>query len=243
MIVLLLKEVREFFSSLTGYVAVVVFLLINSLFLWVLPGDLNIIDAGYASLDSFFTLAPWVFLFLIPAITMRMFAEEKRTGMLEFLMTKPLSDLEIILAKYLGGIFLVTISILPCLVYFWSVSVLGNPPGNIDAGAVTGAFIGLFFLAAIYVAIGILASALSENQIVSFIIAIAMCFIAYIGFDYLAQWPGLQKMDTLLLNLGINEHYKSISRGVIDSRDIVYYLVAIVLFLLLTKTRLQSCTW
>ena len=172
--VLLFKEIRGFFSSLTGYIVIIVFLVANSLFMWVFPGDLNVLDSGYASLDSLFTLAPWIFLFLVPAVTMRMFAEEKRAGTLEFLLTKPLSDLQIILAKYFGALLLVLLSLLPCLIYYWSVSSLGNPTGNLDSGGTWGAFIGLFFLAAIYVAIGVLASALSENQIIAFIIAVLL---------------------------------------------------------------------
>ncbi len=241
--VLLYKEIRGFFSSLTGYIVIIVFLVTNSLFMWIFPGDLNVLDSGYASLDSLFTMAPWIFLFLVPAITMRMFAEEKRAGTLEFLLTKPLSDLQIILAKYFGALILVLLSLLPCLVYYCSVSNLGNPPGNLDTGGTWGAFIGLFFLAAIYVAIGILASALSENQIIAFIIAVLLSFLAYTGFDYLAQLPALQSFDSFILNLGINEHYKSISRGVVDSRDIIYYLAVISLFILITKIKLQSRNW
>jgi len=241
--VLLFKEIQGFFSSLTGYIVIIVFLVANSLFMWVFPGDLNVLDSGYASLDSLFTMAPWIFLFLVPAITMRMFAEEKRAGTLEFLLTKPLSDVKVIMAKYLAGLILVLLSLLPCLVYYWSVSNLGNPPGNLDTGGTWGAFIGLFFLAAIYVAIGVLASALSENQIIAFIIAVLLSFLAYTGFDYLAQLPVFESSDAFILNLGINEHYKSISRGVVDSRDIIYYLAVISTFILVTKIKLQSRNW
>jgi len=209
--VLLLKEIRGFFSSLTGYIVIIVFLLLNSLFMWVFPGDLNVLDSGYASLDTFFTMAPWIFLFLVPAITMRSFAEEKRSGTLEFLLTKPLTDLQIIVSKFLGGLILVFLSLLPCCIYFWSVSHLGNPPGNLDTGGICGAFIGLFFLAAIYVSIGVFTSALTDNQIVSFIISVLLSFIIYVGFDYLAAIPVLQSYDTYIINLGISEHYKSIS--------------------------------
>ena len=241
--VLLFKEIRGFFSSLTGYIVIIVFLVANSLFMWVFPGDLNVLDSGYASLDSLFTLAPWIFLFLVPAVTMRMFAEEKRAGTLEFLLTKPLSDLQIILAKYFGALLLVLLSLLPCLIYYWSVSSLGNPTGNLDSGGTWGAFIGLFFLAAIYVAIGVLASALSENQIIAFIIAVLLSFLAYTGFDYLASLPVFQSIDSFIMNLGINEHYKSISRGVVDSRDIIYYVATISLFIIVTKIKLQSRNW
>lgn len=243
MLVLLQKEIRSFFSSLTGYIVVIVFLLTNSAFMWVVPGDLNVLDTGYSSLETFFTLAPWIFLILVPAITMRLFAEERKSGMLDFLQTKPISDLQLILAKYLSSVVLVLISLIPCLVFYFSISALGNPPGNIDFGATIGAFIGLFFLAAIYSAIGIFASALSDNQIVAFILALLLSLFFYQGFDMLVTFPGLQHLDLFLLNLGINEHYKSISRGVIDSRDIVYYLAVISLFILFTKTKLQSRNW
>lgn len=241
--VLLLKEIREFFSSLIGYIVIAVFLITNSMFMWIFPGDYNILDSGYASLDSLFTLAPWIFLFLVPAITMRSFSEENKTGTMEFLLTKPLTDLQIILAKYFGALILVILSLLPTLVFYWSVSSLGNPPGNIDSGGTLGAALGLFFLAAIYVAIGIFASSLSDNQIIAFIIAVVLSFTVYMGFEFLSSLPGLQSFDAIVLSLGINDHYKSISRGVIDSRDILYYLVVIVFFLLVTRFKLQSRYW
>ncbi len=241
--VLLLKEIQGFFSSLIGYIVIAVFLITNSLFLWIFPGDYNIPDSGYASLDSLFTLAPWIFLFLVPAITMRSFSEEKKTGTMEFLLTKPLTDLQIILAKYFGALILVILSLLPTLIFYWSVSALGNPPGNIDSGGTLGAALGLFFLGAIYVAIGIFASSLSDNQIIAFIVAVILSFTVYMGFDFLSSLPGLQSFDAFVLSLGINDHYKSISRGVIDSRDILYYSVVIVFFLLVTRFKLQSRYW
>jgi len=241
--VLLLKEIRGFFSSLTGYIVIIVFMLTNSLFMWVFPGDLNVLDSGYASLDSLFTMAPWIFLFLVPAITMRTFAEEKRGGTMEFLLTKPLTDLQIILAKYFGALILAILALLPCLIFYWSLSKLGNPPGNLDSGGTWGAFIGLFFLAAVYTAIGVFVSSLSDNQIIAFIVALLTSFFFYMGFDFLASLPVLQSFDTFILNLGINEHYKSISRGVVDSRDIIYYLALISFFIIITKLRLQSRNW
>lgn len=241
--VLLLKEIQGFFSSLIGYIVIAVFLITNSLFLWIFPGDYNIPDSGYASLDSLFTLAPWIFLFLVPAITMRSFSEEKKTGTMEFLLTKPLTDSQIILAKYFGALILVILSLLPTLIFYWSVSALGNPPGNIDSGGTLGAALGLFFLGAIYVAIGIFASSLSDNQIIAFIVAVILSFTVYMGFDFLSSLPGLQSFDAFVISLGINDHYKSISRGVIDSRDILYYSVVIVFFLLVTRFKLQSRYW
>jgi ABC-2 type transport system permease protein len=243
MLMLLSKEIRNFFTSVTGYVVIIVFLLANSAFIWLFPGDMNVLDTGYASLDSFFTFAPWIFLFLVPAITMRSFAEETKTGTMEFLLTKPITNMQLVMAKYLGSLALVLFALIPCLIFYYSVWTLGNPPGNIDTGGTWGAFIGLFLLAAIYVAIGIFASSLTDNQIVAFILAFLISFFFYQGFDFLSTMPVLQSVDTFILNMGINEHYKSISRGVVDSRDIIYYLIVIVLFSLFTKTKLQSYNW
>ncbi len=232
---LLKKEITSFFGSLTGYVVVFVFLLATSLFLWVFPGNYNILEGGYASLDGLFSLAPWVYLFLVPAVTMRLFAEEKRLGTMEVLLTRPLSVFQIVLAKYLAGLLLVTISLLPTLVYFFSVYSLGNPVGSIDTGGTWGAFIGLFFLAAIYVAIGLFASALTDNQIFSFILAMGLSFLAYLGFDLVGSMQIPSAIQQLIIGFGINEHYNSISRGVVDSRDLVYFLATIFLFLFLTS--------
>jgi len=243
MYTLLKKEINGFFSSITGYIVIIVFLVINSLFMWVFPGINNVLEGGYATLDSLFTIAPWVFLFLAPAVTMRMFADEKKTGTIELLLTRPLSDFQIILAKYLAALLLVIFSLLPTLIYFYSVYQLGNPVGNIDTGGTWGSYIGLFFLSAIYVAIGVLSSSFSDNQIVAFIIGMLLCFIFYIGFDYISEIPAFSAIDGLIINFGINEHYKSMSRGVIDSRDIIYFISVIAFFLLVTKTVLQSRKW
>jgi len=243
MYTLLKKEISGFFSSLTGYIVIIVFLVINSLFMWIFPGNNNVLDGGYASLDTLFTIAPWVFLFLAPAVTMRMFADEKKSGTIELLLTRPLSDFQIIFAKYLAGLLLVLFSILPTLIYFYSVYQLGNPVGNIDTGGTWGSFIGLFFLAGIYVAIGVLSSSFTENQIVAFIIGMLLCFIVYIGFDYLSELLIFKSIDGLIINIGINEHYRSMSRGVIDSRDMIYFVSAIAFFLIITKTILQSRKW
>jgi ABC-2 type transport system permease protein len=232
---LLKKEISSFFGLLTGYVVVFVFLLATSLFLWVFPGNYNIPDGGYASLDGLFSLAPWVYLFLVPAITMRMFAEEKRMGTMEVLLTRPLSVMQIVLAKFLAGLLLVTISLLPMLIYFYSVYALGNPVGCIDTGGTWGAYIGLFFLAAIYVAIGLLASALTDNPVFAFILALFLSFIAYLGFDLVGAMQLTSAIQQTLTSLGINEHYESVSRGVVDSRDLVYFLISIFLFLFLTS--------
>lgn len=243
MLSLLKKEIKSFLNSLIGYIVIVVFLLVLNLFLWVFPGDFNILDAGYATIDPLFVIAPWVFMFLIPAVTMRLFADEKKSGTIELLLTYPLSDLQIIFSKYLAGLLLVVFSLLPTLVYYFSVSHLGSPPGNIDTGGMWGSYIGLLFLAAAFVSIGIFASSISENQIIAFIIAVFFCFIFHTGFESLSSIDIFQSIQGTLISFGINEHYLSMSRGVIDTRDVLYFLSLISLFLLLTKTNLESRKW
>jgi len=243
MLALFRKEINVFFSTPTGYIVITVFLVANSLFMWIFPGELNVIDNGYASIDTLFFIAPWVFLFLVPAVTMRSFADEKKSGTMELLFTRPLSDLQIILAKFFAGLILVLFALIPCLVYFFSVYLLGNPVGNIDTGGTWGSFIGLFFLAAIYVSIGVFSSSLTDNQVIAFIVAVLISFILYIGFDYISSIAIFRSMDQFILTMGINEHYTSISRGVLDSRDIVYYVLVISLFVLLTKIVIQSRKW
>ena len=243
MLTLFKKEIRAFLSSLIGYIAICVFLLLVGLFLWILPTDSNILTNGYAGLDSLFSLTPWVFLFLIPAITMRSFADEKKAGTMEFLLTKPLTDLQIILAKYFASVTLVLFSLLPTLIYYYTIYKLGNPVGNIDSGGTWGSYIGLFFLASAFAAIGIFASSLSDNQIVAFILAVFFCFFFYIGFEYISMLDLFGKVDNLILSIGINDHYTSMSRGVIDTRDVIYYLSLTGIFILLTKTILESRKW
>ncbi|WP_430932998.1 gliding motility-associated ABC transporter permease subunit GldF [Saccharicrinis sp. 156] len=237
------KEITSFFSSLTGYLVVGVFLVLTGLFLWVIPGEMNILFGGYATLDSLFYLAPWLYLFLVPAVTMRLFAEEKRSGTIELLYTRPLTEFHIVLAKYLAGFTLVVISLLPTLIYFYSVVQLGNPVGNIDYGGTWGSFVGLLFLAGIYVAIGVFCSSLTDNQIVSFVIAVLLCFVFYYGFEALSQLVPGSNSQSLIVNLGIDEHYQSMSRGVIDSRDLLYFISVITLLLFLTRTVMGSRKW
>lgn len=237
------KEINGFFSSLTGYLVIVVFLLLNSLFMWIVPGQFNLIENGYATMDSLFAIAPWVFLFLVPAITMRMISEEKRTGTLDLLYTRPVTELEIILAKFFASWALVLLSLIPTLIYFWSVSRLGSPPGNLDVGGTWGSYIGLLFLGGIYASIGMFASSLSGNQIVAFIIAVFLSFLMYLGFDFLSGVAPSGTTTLLVSRLGISYHYNSISRGVIDSRDLVYFASVIVLFIVGTRTALQSSKW
>jgi ABC-2 type transport system permease protein len=237
------KEISGFFSNLTGYIVIIAFLLINSLFMWILPGEWNITDSGYAGLDTLFFLSPFVFLFLVPAVTMRMIAEEKRLGTIELIYSKPITESGIILGKYLAAVALVLLSLLPCMVWYISVYLLGETPGNLDRGGTWGAFIGLFFLAAAYASAGIFASSLTDNQVVAFIIAILICFVLFMGFDSFAYLPGLKKLDEFVINLGINEHYKSMSRGVIDIRDVTYFVAVSVIFNEATRLVLVSRKW
>ncbi len=243
MFALLRKEISVFFTSITGYIVIAVFLIVNSLFLWVFPGEMNIFDLGHATLGPLFTLSTWVFLFLVPAITMRLFADEKRTGTMELLLTRPLSEMQIILSKYLASVLLILFSLLPTLVYYFSVHSLGRPPGNLDVGATLGSYLGLFFLGSVYASVGLFASALTDNQIIAFILAAVLSFLLFKGFDSLASIEGLQNSAHFIVKLGINEHYKSISRGVLDSRDLLYYLGVIVLFLFIARTVLLSRKW
>lgn len=240
---LLLKEISSFFNSLIGYIVIAVFLLSTALFLWVFPGEFNILENGYATLDSLFVLAPWVFLFLLPAITMRLFSDEKKTGTIELLFTKPFTDFQIIIAKYLSGLFLGLFSLIPTLIFYFSVYMLGSESGNIDVGGTWGSYIGLFFLAAIYVAIGLFSSSLTENQIIAFLLAVLLSFFFYIGFDSISTIKFLDPISEFILNMGINEHYRSMSRGVIDIRDMIYFISVIALFLFSTKTVLESRKW
>jgi ABC-2 type transport system permease protein len=246
MLTLYIKEIRSFLSSLIGYIAIGVFITLIGVFMWIIPsegGGSNVLDNGFANIDPLFFIAPWVYLFLIPAITMRSFSEEKKTGTIELLLTRPLTDLQIVLAKYFAGFTLVLISLLPTLIYYYSVHVLGYPKGNIDTGGMWGSYVGLLFLGAGFVSIGVFASAIAENQVIAFIIALLLCFFCYIGFDYIAQSGFFGKYDALFKSLGINDHYVSMSRGVIDTRDTLYFISVITLFNLLTKLVLESRKW
>ncbi|MFH1296902.1 MAG: gliding motility-associated ABC transporter permease subunit GldF [Bacteroidota bacterium] len=237
------KELNGFLNSLIGYIVIVVFLLIIGLFLWVFPLQFNIFDFGYANVDGLFLLGPFVFLFLIPAITMRSFADEKRSGTLELLMTQPLTDLQVILAKIFAGIVLVIFSLILTLIYVYTVYQLGLPPGNLDLGSIWGSYIGLILLGGAFVSIGIFSSSLSDNQIVSFIIAVFLSFFMYIGFEFIYTFVISGKTGLLIQSLGLNAHYSSMSRGVIDTRDLVYFLSVMAVFILLTKVKLESRKW
>ena len=238
MFTILKKEFNSFFASPIAYLVIGVFLLINSLFLWVFNDDFNILNAGFADVNSFFYLAPWVFLFLIPAITMKSFADEFNNGTIELLKTKPLTNWQIILGKFWTSLLLIVIALAPTLTYIYSVFKLGNPAGNIDFGNTIGSYIGLLFLASTYTAIGLFTSTLSKNQIVAFILGVFITFILFYGFDSISN--SFQNDAVTIKKLGINEHFKSISRGVIDTRDIIYFLSVTFFFLFITKTRLEN---
>jgi ABC-2 type transport system permease protein len=239
---LIKKEINAFFSSLIGYLVVVVFLTLCGLFLWVFPGDYNILDMGYAGLDNLFILAPWVFMFLIPAVTMRILSDEVKTGTFELLLTKPLSDFQIVFAKYISAVVIVCFALLPTLVYYYSTYQLGQQAGNIDQGGTLGSYFGLILLASSYSAIGIFCSSLTENQIVSFIFSLVLCFVFYLGFDS-ASALGSYAFANIVEQIGINAHYQSMSRGVVDSRDLVYFLGLIAIFLSATQLVLKSRKW
>jgi len=243
MFALLRKEISLFLSSLIGYIVITVFLLVNGLFLWVFTSDFNILDFAYANLDGLFMMAPFVFLFLIPAITMRSFADETRTGTIEMLLTKPLTDLQIVLAKYFAGVVLVLFAVVPTFFYLYSVYQLGLPKGNIDMGGMWVSYIGLFFLGASFVSIGLFASSLTNNQIVSFIVAVFLSLFVYVGFDFIYSLDLFGPVDLFVKSLGINAHYISMSRGVVDTRDVIYFISLIGVFVLLTKLSLERRKW
>ncbi|TNE31441.1 MAG: gliding motility-associated ABC transporter substrate-binding protein GldG [Bacteroidetes bacterium] len=244
MISLFKKEIRSFFNSLMGYLVISVFLILNSLFLWIIPNNgFNLMDSGYASIDGLFMIAPWVFMFLIPAITMRMFADEKKAGTMEFLLTKPLTEIQVLVAKFAAALALVLFSLLPTLLYYYSIYELGDPVGNIDSGATMGSYIGLILIAGAYTAIGLFASSNTDNQIISFIVAAVISFLFYTGFDQVAELDIFGDLDLFIYNLGINEHYLSISRGVVDSRDVLYFAGLIVFFGALARLVVQSRKW
>jgi ABC-2 type transport system permease protein len=237
LIAILKKEFNLFFASPIAYLVIGVFLLINGLFLFIFKDDFNILNAGFSDLNSFFYLAPWVFIFLIPAITMKSFADEFNNGTIELLKTKPISNWQIVFGKFWASLLLVVLALTPTLTYVYTVYQLGNPVGNIDFGSTIGSYIGLLFLAAANTAIGLFTSTISKNQIIAFILAVFISFFFFYGFDAISN-----SLDNNLTikKLGINEHYKSISRGIIDTRDLVYFISVTAFFLFMTKTRLEN---
>lgn len=232
------KELRQFFSNLTGYIAIVIFLLLSGLFLFVFP-DTNVFDAGFATLDEFFQSAPWILLLLIPAITMRSFADEFKAGTYEILVTRPLSKWNIIAGKYLASLVIVVVALLPTLMYVFTIASLAE--GGIDSGSIAGSYVGLFFLAAAFTAVGTCCSSFTSNAVVSFLISAFICFILYSGFAAVSKIGSLQGgLDYIVEMIGMDFHYRSLSRGALDSRDIVYFLSLVAFFLFITHKKLLN---
>ncbi len=233
-----LREIKSFFGSPIGYMVIALFLLLNGLFLWVFDGEYNLLQSGFADLSPFFTIAPWILLFLIPAVTMRSFSDEIKQGTIELLLTKPLSIWQVVNGKFIGAFLLIVMALVPTLVYVYVLYGLGMPEGNIDMGSTMGSYFGLLFLIGSYTSIGIFTSTLSENQIVAFLLSVLGCFIFYFGFEGLStQVKGWEDVIALL---GMNYHFKSMSRGVIDTRDVLYFISISFLFLSLTVFKLKS---
>jgi len=230
------KELRQFFSSLTGYIAIIVFLLVNGLVLFVFKN--NILEYGYATLDQFFSFAPWILLFLIAAITMRSFSDEFKSGTFEILQTRPISAWEIVNGKFWGSLVVALIALLPTLVYYFTINHLASSSG-IDSGAAVGSYLGLVLLTAVFTSIGVCVSSFTTNSVVAFIISLIACVLFYYGFTAISELPVFKNgADYYIDMLGISFHYQSISRGVIDTRDLVYFISLIIFFLLVTKQNL-----
>jgi ABC-2 type transport system permease protein len=242
MLSIYLKEINSFLNSLIAYGVIIIFLTGTGLFIWVFP-EYSVLNYGFADLETLFSMSPYLFMFLIPAITMRTFAEEKKDGTIELLFTKPLTDWQIILGKYFSSLTLVLLALVPTLIYYFSVYRLGDPVGNIDSASVVGSYIGLVLLGAVFTAIGIFSSAVTMNQIVSFILAGALCFLIFSGFGYISTLQISGGVSSLADQLGIQYHYAALSKGLVDSRDILYYLSACFVMLLLTKLALGSRKW
>jgi ABC-2 type transport system permease protein len=242
MLQILSKEFSSFLNSLIAYIVMGVFLTAMGLLMWVFP-ETSVLDYGYADMFTLFSLGPYVFIFLIPAITMRSIAEEKKAGTMEILFTKPVSDWDIILGKYFACLLLVVLALIPTLIYYFSISALGNPIGNIDTPGVIGSYIGLIFLAAAFCAVGIFASSITPNQIVSFILAAFLCYLLFAGFESLAALNVWSANALVIKQIGLLYHYDSLGKGLIDTRDIVYFISVIALILLITRINLGSRTW
>lgn len=240
MIAILKKELNSFFSTPIGYLVITTYLIINGLFLWVFDSDFNILRAGFADLNSYFSLAPWIFLFLVPAITMKSFSDEINSGTIEILKTKPISTWEVVLGKFIGSLLLVLIAILPTFIYIFTIYQLGNPIGNINLGTTFGSFIGLLFLSSAYVSIGIYASTFSKNQIVSFISGLLITFLLFYGFEAFSSYNIFGDFGFSLKKFGILEHFNSIGKGVLDTRDLIYFISVSFLFLFLTKINVEN---
>ncbi len=236
------KEFAGYLHSLIAYMVIGVFLSAMGLLMWVFP-DSSVLDYGYADMGTLFSTGPYVLLFLIPGITMRSFAEEKRMGTMELLLTKPVTDWQLVLGKFIAAWALVAVALLPTLVYYYSVYQLGRPTGNVDTAGVMGSYVGLLLLSAVFCGTGLLASSLTASQIVAFMVAAFFCFLLYTGFDSLAALPMPTGAALLLKQLGIVYHYDALSKGLIDSRDVVYFLSSTSVLLLATKTSISSRQW
>ncbi|MBU3658478.1 MAG: gliding motility-associated ABC transporter permease subunit GldF [Flavobacteriales bacterium] len=234
------KEINSFLSSIIGYVFIIIYLIASGLFHWVLSYNTNLLEGAESDMIPFFNLSPVIFLVLIPAITMRSIAEERRTGTIELLLTRPISDLGMILAKYFAGVTLLVIAIIPTIVYYITMYNLGKPVGIIDSGATFTSYIGLVLLGAVFVAIGIFASSLTSSQIVAFILAMFMCWFFYDGFNLLGNFSQIGSLDTIIQNFGIAKHYDSIKKGVINSGDIIYFISVIVVFISASLTVVKT---
>jgi ABC-2 type transport system permease protein len=233
------KELNQFFSNLTSYIAIILFLLINGIFLFMLK-DSSIFEFGYATLDKFFELAPWIFIFLVPAITMRSLSDEFKAGTFEILKTRPISSWQIVLGKYFSILFVLLLAVLPTIIYIITIKTL-SAQGGIDGGGILGSYIGLFLLASVFAAIGLCCSSFTNNAVVAFLISAFSCLVLYFGFNALSKLPLFANgMDYYIEMLGIDFHYRSISRGVLDSRDLVYFISIIFIFLLATIKNLHK---
>lgn len=234
------KEFRSFFNSAVGYIILSLFFVGAALLLWVFPGEYNVFDGGYANIDGLFVLAPWLFLFLCPAVTMRLLAEERQQGTLELLITRPISKTGIVLGKFAAAWSICAVALLPALLWFGCVYLLAEPMGNVDIGAFLGSFFGLLLIAALYSAVGLFGSSLTNNQITAFVVSAVVCFLLFYGFEMLGSLLGNANVALYIKNLGIDAHYTSMSRGVLDSRDIIYMFAATAIFLISTIKRLNK---
>ena len=232
------KELNQFFSNLTGYVAIILFLLISGIFLFVLP-DSDILEYGYANLDTFFAIAPWILLFLVPAITMRTLSDEFKAGTFEILKTKPLTTWQIVSGKYISVLVVLLFVIIPTFTYLLTIDSLSIT--SIDSGGLTGSYIGLFLLGSVFAAISLCCSSFTANSVVAFLLSAFTCIIVYYGFAAISRLPVFQgSADYYIEMLGIDFHYRSISRGVIDTRDLIYFASIIFLSLLITVKNLDK---
>lgn len=236
MLAILRKEINTFFSSPIGYLVIAIFLITNGMLLWILPGNNNILDSGFADLSPFFEISPWILLFIIPAISMRLFSEEFKMGTIEILLSKPISNIQIVLGKFFAAVVLVLLALLPSLLYLYSIGQLGSTTNNFDSGIILGSYLGLIFLIFSYTGISIFASTLSNNQIIAFLIGLSLCFVFYFGFSAIAS---LSKELLFIESFGLQAHFRSVARGIIDTRDLVYFISISMFFIIATSYKLE----